>query len=135
MRSIHLLRIPLKDVKNYLIISQSLHYRFQLRRSFTATPQKPSNRNDPAETLSSQSWIDSSIVPSFSRPYLKLARIDKSVGTLLLFWPCCWGVALATPLGQIPSLLLMAKFGAGAFIMRGAGMPWIVYRYMFNDLQ
>jgi 4-hydroxybenzoate polyprenyltransferase len=50
-----------------------------------------------------------------------LARVDKPIGTMLLFWPCCWGVALAAPMGALPDLLLMVKFFTGAFIMRGAG--------------
>jgi 4-hydroxybenzoate polyprenyltransferase len=52
---------------------------------------------------------------------MELARIDKPIGSILLFWPCCWGVALATPAGIVPDLLLMAKLGVGAFVMRGAG--------------
>lgn len=55
------------------------------------------------------------------KPYMELARMDKPIGSILLFWPCCWGVALATPAGVIPDLMLMAKFGVGAFVMRGAG--------------
>lgn len=55
------------------------------------------------------------------KPYMELARMDKPIGSILLFWPCCWGVALATPSGVMPDLLLMAKFGVGAFVMRGAG--------------
>jgi 4-hydroxybenzoate polyprenyltransferase len=67
------------------------------------------------------SWIEHSLVPKSIRPYLYLARVDKPIGTMLLFWPCCWGVALAAPLNTVPDLQLMMKFLAGAFIMRGAG--------------
>jgi 4-hydroxybenzoate polyprenyltransferase len=38
----------------------------------------------------------------------------------LLFWPCTWGLGLATT-GGIPDFGLLALFGSGAFIMRGAG--------------
>jgi 4-hydroxybenzoate polyprenyltransferase len=75
----------------------------------------------PPQALASKSWVESSIIPDSVRPYLYLARVDKPVGTMLLFWPCCWGVALATPLGSLPDFLLMGKFLLGAFIMRGAG--------------
>ena len=65
---------------------------------------------------------ESDVPDSFKwKPYMELARMDKPIGTILLFWPCCWGVALATPVGTLPDLMLMAKFGAGAFVMRGAG--------------
>lgn len=68
-----------------------------------------------------QSWIDHRYVPSVVRPYLHLARADKQVGTMLLLWPCIWSTALAAPLGALPDIVLMAKFAAGAFVMRGAG--------------
>ncbi len=29
--------------------------------------------------------------------YLKLGRYDKPIGTLLLFLPCTWGIALGLP--------------------------------------
>lgn len=67
------------------------------------------------------SWIEHKMIPMKVRPYLHLARVDKQVGTMLLLWPCVWSVALATPMGQLPSLLLLSKFAFGSFVMRGAG--------------
>ena len=55
------------------------------------------------------------------KPYMELARMDKPIGSMLLFWPCCWGVALATSATSLPDIALMAKFGVGAVVMRGAG--------------
>lgn len=69
----------------------------------------------------SDSWIEHKMIPVKVRPYLHLARVDKQVGTMLLMWPCVWSVALATPMGQLPSLILLSKFAIGAFVMRGAG--------------
>jgi len=54
-------------------------------------------------------------------PFLKLARLDKPVGTWLLFWPCAWSLALAAPPGALPDPALLALFGAGALLLRGAG--------------
>ncbi|CAO1631573.1 unnamed protein product [Sympodiomycopsis kandeliae] len=57
-------------------------------------------------------------------PYIALSRIDKPIGTWLLFWPCAWSMTLAahahalSPYTLAGNLLL---FGTGAFIMRGAG--------------
>ncbi|VDL81340.1 unnamed protein product [Nippostrongylus brasiliensis] len=48
-------------------------------------------------------------------------RLDKPIGTWLLYWPCTWSIALATPAGQLPSLYYLALFGAGAILMRSAG--------------
>ena len=42
-------------------------------------------------------------------------------GTWLLAWPCFWSIALAAPLGSLPDLRLLALFGTGALLLRGAG--------------
>jgi 4-hydroxybenzoate polyprenyltransferase len=57
-------------------------------------------------------------------PYSELARLDKPTGTLLLFLPCTWSLTLAAHSLQLPPSTLAWNtflFGAGAFIMRGAG--------------
>ena len=33
-------------------------------------------------------FVDS--LPTFAQPYLRLARLDRPIGTWLLFWPCGW---------------------------------------------
>lgn len=35
------------------------------------------------------SWIDV-YLPEKARPYARLARLDKPIGTWLLAWPCMW---------------------------------------------
>ena len=57
----------------------------------------------------------------YSQPYRSLIRADKPIGSWLLFWPCSWSIALAASPGHLPSLATLALFGAGAFVMRGAG--------------
>lgn len=42
-------------------------------------------------------------------------------GTWLLAWPCFWSIALAAPPGALPDVKLLALFGAGALLLRGAG--------------
>ncbi len=54
-------------------------------------------------------------------PYYYLMRLDKPIGTWLLYLPCTWSIVLATPPHTVPNLSLLALFGAGAVIMRGAG--------------
>jgi 4-hydroxybenzoate polyprenyltransferase len=66
-------------------------------------------------------WIDR-FAPQASRPYARLARLDRPIGTWLLLFPCWWGIALATP--GWPSLWLMAVFAVGAIVMRGAGCTY-----------
>jgi len=63
-------------------------------------------------------WIDR-LAPPITRPYLRLARIDRPIGTWLLLLPCWWSVALATPSWPDPWLLVL--FAIGALVMRGAG--------------
>ena len=68
-------------------------------------------------------WIDRR-VPLAARPYCRLVRLDRPIGAWLLLWPCWWGLALAAdggPFGPWPDPWLMALFGVGALIMRGAG--------------
>ncbi len=65
-------------------------------------------------------WVDR-MVPASVAPYLKLARVDRPIGTSLLLWPGLWSIALAAPSGCLPDLTLMGLFGVGAFVMRGAG--------------
>lgn len=59
--------------------------------------------------------------PKTVQPYLKLMRLDRPVGSWLLFWPCSWGIASAATPGCIPDPYLLWLFGTGALIMRGAG--------------
>ena len=66
-------------------------------------------------------WVDKHM-PDQTIPYLKLIRIDRPIGTMLLLWPCTWSISLAaTQSHTLPDLKLMAIFGIGAFVMRGAG--------------
>ncbi len=69
--------------------------------------------------LAGSSWIDR-YPPAGLRPYLKLWRADKPIGAWLLLWPCWWSLALAAP-GGWPDARLLALFGIGAVVMRGAG--------------
>src|SRR5688572_32904492 len=65
-------------------------------------------------------WIDRH-VPAGWRPYARLARLDRPVGTWLLRFPCWWSIGLAAHPGGWPDLWLVALFGLGALVMRRAG--------------
>ena len=69
--------------------------------------------------LSAADVVDKS--PAAWQPYLRLARLDKPIGTWLLYWPCTWSIALAAGPGNLPDLGLLGLFGVGALLMRGAG--------------
>src|SRR5450432_3162262 len=70
-------------------------------------------------------WVDTH-APSWSRPYFRLSRFDRPIGSWLLLMPCWWSAALAAgiigKLSQLP--LIIALFFVGAFVMRGAGCTW-----------
>ena len=71
-----------------------------------------------------ENWVDR-WAPAPLRPYMRLARLDRPIGTWLLLWPCWWSIALAAD--DIPDLRLMVLFAIGAVAMRGAGCT-------FNDI-
>ena len=70
-------------------------------------------------------WVDTH-APLWSRPYLRLSRLDRPIGSWLLLMPCWWSAALAAgiahDLKQLPLILVL--FLIGAFAMRGAGCTW-----------
>ncbi|KAI4876555.1 hypothetical protein NFI96_016595, partial [Prochilodus magdalenae] len=59
--------------------------------------------------------------PSSVQPYLRLMRLDKPIGTWLLYLPCTWSIGLAADPGCLPDLGMLTLFGTGALLMRGAG--------------
>ena len=70
-------------------------------------------------------WVDTH-APQWSRPYLRLSRLDRPIGSWLLLIPCWWSAALAARVaGDIHQLPLdIVLFFVGAFAMRGAGCTW-----------
>ncbi|NOZ31923.1 MAG: 4-hydroxybenzoate octaprenyltransferase [Alphaproteobacteria bacterium] len=70
------------------------------------------------------------LAPTFLRPWLRMARLDRPIGFWLLFWPCAMSLALAAvarPMVAFPAWGVLALFLAGAVVMRGAGC-------VFNDI-
>ena len=63
-------------------------------------------------------------LPPRLRPYASLMRLDRPIGTWLLYWPCAWSVALAGVLGRWDLFLWLAL---GAFATRSAGC-------VYNDI-
>ncbi|KAM0854868.1 hypothetical protein ACQ4PT_050152 [Festuca glaucescens] len=66
------------------------------------------------------SWVER-LLPEAARPYAILARLDKPIGTWLLAWPCMWSITIAAMPGELPDLKMLALFGCGAVLLRGAG--------------
>ncbi|MEL7099057.1 MAG: 4-hydroxybenzoate octaprenyltransferase [Pseudomonadota bacterium] len=71
-------------------------------------------------------WVDT-LAPAWSRPYLRLSRADRPIGTWLLLIPCWWGLVLAMLNTQTPrweDAWIALACAIGAFLMRGAGCTW-----------
>jgi 4-hydroxybenzoate polyprenyltransferase len=74
---------------------------------------------------STGNWVDR-LAPVHARPYLRLARLDRPIGSWLLLIPCWWSSALAAMAAHErgPRVAHLALFFIGAFAMRGAGCTW-----------
>ena len=63
-------------------------------------------------------------LPASLRPLASLMRLDRPIGSWLLYWPCAWSIALA---GVDGKWSLFLWFALGAFAMRSAGC-------VYNDI-
>ena len=71
-------------------------------------------------------WVDT-LAPVWTRPYLRLSRADRPIGTWLLLLPCWWGLMLAilhTGTATLYDAWIGLGCAIGAFLMRGAGCTW-----------
>ncbi len=89
-----------------------------------ASPAQP---HDSVADAVPRNWVDTK-APVWARPYLRLSRADRPIGTWLLLIPCWWSLALAIlaypdRLGW-QDLWLALACALGAFLMRGAGCTW-----------
>ncbi|KAF8914069.1 4-hydroxybenzoate polyprenyl transferase [Gymnopilus junonius] len=108
LKSLHVLsRIP----RNRLLVAAPLFRKHVTLRAISTSP--PAARKP---------WVE--YLPQKTRPYLYLTRLDKPIGTLLLFYPCAWSITMASYSLQLPfttPLTYVSLFGLGAIVMRGAG--------------
>ncbi|MEC9097465.1 MAG: 4-hydroxybenzoate octaprenyltransferase [Pseudomonadota bacterium] len=59
------------------------------------------------------------------QPFVQLARYDKPIGFMLLFWPCIWSLLLySLHVGELAPISFFILFFIGSIIMRGAGCTW-----------
>jgi 4-hydroxybenzoate polyprenyltransferase len=81
-----------------------------------------------------RTWLDR-FLPAPARPYARLMRLDRPIGTWLLLLPCWWGFFLALdsahlgstsqePLRAWAILGPVLLFAIGAVVMRGAGCTY-----------
>ncbi|GAM29033.1 hypothetical protein SAMD00019534_122090 [Acytostelium subglobosum LB1] len=86
-----------------------------------APQQHPVDNDQPDKSVENQqpTWVDK--CPQSIQPYLRLSRLDKPIGTLLLLYPCWFSTAFAAAPGTLPDIKLMVMFATGAILMRSAG--------------
>ncbi|KAH9707182.1 4-hydroxybenzoate polyprenyltransferase [Citrus sinensis] len=96
------------------------NFRYVWVASICTTPSQSSVEKETSSSNEKSSWIDL-YLPRQARAYAKLARLDKPIGTWLLAWPCMWSITMAAPPGHFPDFKMMALFGCGALLLRGAG--------------
>nr|WP_252353839.1 4-hydroxybenzoate octaprenyltransferase [Acetobacter sp. P5B1] len=60
-------------------------------------------------------------MPPALRPYALLARLDRPIGTWLLFLPGIWGILLPQGVPAVERVRLILLFGIGSLVMRAAG--------------
>lgn len=91
-----------------------------IERAMSRQPDTTASADAPA-----RNWVDR-FAPLAARPWLRLARYDRPIGSWLLMWPCWWSAALAAlAAGRVSQLPWhLALFLIGAFVMRGAGSTW-----------
>ena len=71
-------------------------------------------------------WVDN-LSPIKLRPYLRLSRADRPIGTWLLLIPCWWGLLIGILEDEklfISDFWLLFSCSLGAVLMRGAGCTW-----------
>ena len=93
------------------------------------TNQYARSQAAPADAIPA-SWVEHA--PGWLQPWARLARLDRPIGTWLLFWPCVFGLLLGAAADERRflewrDLYYVLLFGIGALVMRGAGCT-------FNDI-
>ena len=83
--------------------------------------QKPFTPNRERADIPARSWVDA-LLPRPARPFARLARLDRPIGTWLLVLPAWWALAMAG--FGVMGTKLMFLFLAGAMVMRGAGCTY-----------
>ena len=91
----------------------------------TETRQRPEAEAIP--DAAPENWVDR-FAPAPAKPYLRLSRVDRPIGTWLLLLPCWWGAllgGLAVPeRAGLLTVWILVGCAIGAVLMRGAGCTW-----------
>ena len=93
----------------------------------TDPKKKPAQVDGRVVDATDKNWVDR-FCPAWSRPYLRLSRADRPIGTWLLLLPCWWGLFLAIladpDQASLHDFWIFTACIIGSFLMRGAGCTW-----------
>ena len=95
----------------------------------TDTGQRPEQNEAAQGTVADAvtgNWVDT-LAPVRARPYLRLSRADRPIGTWLLLLPCWWGLMLAilhTGTATLYDAWIALGCAIGDFLMSGACCTW-----------
>lgn len=106
-----------------------------LKAKFSAWLAQVAGAGDSAATVKPADAVAAAVIdraPPVLQPYLRLMRLDRPIGTWLLYWPCVFGLILGAsadsrPFGNWHDIFLVILLGIGAIVMRGAGC-------VYNDI-
>ncbi len=87
--------------------------------------QSRTERPDAVIDAPKGNWVDT-VAPPAWRPWLRLSRADRPIGTWLLLLPCWWGIGLAMMADgpRWADVWIAVACTIGACVMRGAGCTW-----------
>lgn len=88
-------------------------------------PEGPVQAEGQVADAPRDNWVDRH-APEALRPYLRLSRADRPIGTWLLLIPCLWAISLAALVDGYRQwdIWLVVSCAVGALLMRGAGCTW-----------
>lgn len=116
--------VPFKLLKPHPSMDIAVNYRclHKSNNLFSTNQQSPTQKvsTDLEKVEKAPKALSHEVVQALS-PYVRLMRMDRPIGTYLLYWPCAWSIALSANAGCWPDFYMLGLFATGALIMRGAG--------------
>ncbi|KAH8407151.1 hypothetical protein KR222_009371 [Zaprionus bogoriensis] len=111
----------LSDYRRLLLREHMASWTLLQRTTTTLSAPAPAPASDKQSNPPQKSLPLLQELAAATKPYAQLMRIDRPIGTYLLFWPCGWSIALSADAGCWPDFTMLGLFATGALIMRGAG--------------
>ncbi|XP_055495502.1 4-hydroxybenzoate polyprenyltransferase, mitochondrial [Leucoraja erinacea] len=113
------LPLPLAPPGSWRVTAAVVTRERQLRALPAAQLRRSGGDSGPSAAAAAATLVG--MAPRALQPYLRLMRLDKPIGTWLLYLPCTWSIGLAAEPGCLPDMSMLTLFGTGAILMRGAG--------------